>query len=141
MANSSNNNNPPYPELRLLVVGVTDSHGTPITAAKLVEYPGYPTSDQGLYMWQPVNGSLSYSTFDSSPGELGSWWFKAGPAIDPQLRLTLNGNSTAKLLWDDVTKRYVIYIGENIPVDHLDEMYDIDLKATEYCGPGYTYCN
>lgn len=139
MANSTNQVDNPV--IRFQLIGLTSLSGELITAAKLVGYPGYDTKDQGLYMWQPEGGTFVYGPFEDSPVYLKSWWFISGPSNDPQLRLTLDGNSTAKVAWDDSKKRYNIYIGSGIPVNPVQDMVDVQLKVTPYCGPGpHDYC-
>lgn len=127
--------------LRFELIGSINIAGELITAAKLVGYPGYSTTDEGLYMWQQEGGTFVYGLFDDSPVYLKSWWLKEGPSNDPQWRLTLDGNSTAKALWNDSKGRYNIYIGSGIPADRVQDMIDVDLKVTTFCGPGPNdYC-
>lgn len=127
------------PELRFQLVGATDVTPKAITAAKLVEYPGYDTDDQGFYMSQPVGGTLVYSPLDEATVGLGSWWLQGGPSNDPQYRLTLDGSATAAVLWDSSKNWYKVYIGSNIPTGVVG-MVAVELKVTKYCGPGNTYC-
>lgn len=140
MANSTNNivDTPVH-----FVFGVmTNIPGELVATAKLVEYPGYSTDDRGIYLTQPAGGHLAYGTFDENPGtEFGPWWLVRGPDEDPQYRLSFNGNSTAMVLWDDVKGWFNVYIGDNIPADRVQDMYAIDLKVTEYCGPNNQYCS
>lgn len=140
MANSTNHIDNPV--LRFQLIGMMNRNfdGTIISTAKIVEYPGYSTNDEGFYVSQPVGGRMAYSTFDESPGLLESWWLVPGPSNDPQFHLTLNGNSTAKVLWDDSKGRYGVYIGTDIPADRVSDMYEVYLKVTAYCGLGNTYC-
>lgn len=114
--------------------------GEIISAAKLVGYPDYTSVDQGLYMWQDEGGFV-YGPFAESPLNLKSWWLTPGPTNNPQLRLTLDGNSTAKALWNESKLRYDFFIGSGIPADRVQDMIDIDLTVTLYCGPGVNdYC-
>ncbi|KAI5853153.1 hypothetical protein DFP73DRAFT_535376 [Morchella snyderi] len=135
----SSPNNLVDPELRFQLVGVS-AMGIAITAARLVEYPGYDTADQGYYMSKPANGSLIYSVFDESTDGLGPWWLVRGPDVDPQFRLTFEGSSVAKAWWDASKNRYKVYMGTDIP-GNLTGLIDMDMKVTQYCGPGYTYCS
>lgn len=125
------------PVLRYQIVATVNRSGDVISAAKLVGYPNYTAPDNDLYMWQE-GGAFLYGPFGESPANLGSWWFTPGPPNDSQLRLTLDGNSTAKALWNASTLRYDFFIGSGIPTDHVQDMFDIELKVTKYCGPGAT---
>lgn len=103
-------------------------------------YPGYNAADPGLYFWQ-TEGGLVYGPFSDTPDDLQSWWMVDGPPSDRQLRFTLGGNATAKILWDDSKGRHNLYVGSGIPADSAQVGVNVSLKLTAYCGPGPNdYC-
>lgn len=140
IGNTTNKPPNPNPSLRYEIVGMRNLAGEIISAAKLVGYPNYTAPDQGLYMWQSEAGFV-YGPIAESPVYLKSWWFTPGPANNPQPRLTLDGNSTGKALWNESKLRWDFFIGSGIPADRVQDMIDIDFTVTEYCGPAINdYC-
>lgn len=134
IGNSTNKPPNPNPTLRYQLVGMRNLAGEIISAAKLVGYPDYTAVDQDLYMWQEEAGFV-YGPFAESPVNLKSWWLTPGPVNVPQLRLTLDGNSTGKALWNESKLRYDFFIGSGIPANRVQDMIDIDFTVTLYCGP------